>query len=331
MKKWPIPAGVVRCLTILRQAGYQAYPVGGCVRDLLLGRTPGDFDLCTSARPERVLSLFEGAIPTGIRHGTVTVPTESGPVEITAFRRESGYADGRHPDTVVFDVELTEDLARRDFTINAMALGSLGEVIDPFNGQTDLAQKCIRCVGEPDRRFAEDGLRMLRAVRFSAQLDFAISPDVLKAIRRNAFRMARVSKERIKAEMEKILLSPRPERMEALIDLGLLAHVWPVRGCPKLKMLADVPPERIARWRAFCTYAEFPIGLLPVERDLRQAILHPEREAVRRLALTGGDLVALGLRGAEIGRVQRALAAHVLAHPEDNLREKLMALIGQET
>lgn len=327
MGNWPIPAGVRGCLDTLRQAGYAAHPVGGCVRDLLLGRTPGDYDLCTSARPEQVMALFERTIPTGIQHGTVTVLTGDGPVEVTTFRREGGYADGRHPDGVAFDVGLTEDLARRDFTINAMALGPEGEVIDPFDGRDDLNAGIIRCVGEPDRRFAEDALRMLRAVRFAAQLGFAIAPETEEAIRRNAGRMARVSGERIKAELEKILLSPHPERAGKLLRWGLLSHLWPVCSCPDLSCLGDLPPQPIPRWRGFCAATGFPIECLPVERALRRGVRHPEETVLRRLALSGGELAALGLKGREIGAAQRKLALHVLEHPEDNRRDKLLELL----
>ena len=327
MGKWPIPAGVNRCLEVLRRVGQAAHPVGGCVRDLLLGRRPGDYDVCTSARPEQVMALFERAIPTGIQHGTVTVLTEDGPVEVTTFRREGGYADGRHPDAVTFDVGLTEDLARRDFTINAMALGEQGEVVDPFGGQADLRAGLIRCVGEPDRRFGEDALRMLRAVRFAAQLGFAIEPETGRAILRNAGRLSQVSGERIKAELEKTLLSPHPERAGDLIRWGLLAHLWPVTDCPDLDKLGAVPPEPIPRWRVFCEETGFPLEKLPVERALRRGVRHPEEEVLHRLALSGGELAAMGLRGREIGAAQRRLALHVLEHPEDNRREKLLELL----
>lgn len=200
--------GAADCLGLLTRMGYEAYPVGGCVRDLLLGRVPGDVDACTSALPGEVMALFPDAIPTGLKHGTVTVPTLSGPVEITTFRAETGYADGRHPDAVAFGVGLTEDLARRDFTVNAMALDRDGRVIDPFGGREDLKAGMIRCVGDPDRRFAEDALRMLRAARFAAQLGFAIEEDTAAALKRNARRAALVSGERVKAELEKILCSP---------------------------------------------------------------------------------------------------------------------------
>ena len=232
MKGWPIPAGVGGCLDTLRRTGHAAYPVGGCVRDLLLGRTPGDFDVCTDARPERVMELFPHTVPTGLRHGTVTVRTEDGPVEVTTFRREAGYADGRHPDAVDFDATLAEDLARRDFTVNAMALDENGMVIDRYGGQMDLFRNVIRCVGDPDRRFAEDALRMLRAVRFAAQLGFSIEKGTLDAIRRSARRAEKLSGERIKAELEKILLSPRPELAGELLRLGLLATWGGVQTVP---------------------------------------------------------------------------------------------------
>ena len=327
MGKWPIPAGVNRCLEVLRRVGQAAHPVGGCVRDLLLGRRPGDYDVCTSARPEQVMDLFERAIPTGIQHGTVTVLTEDGPVEVTTFRREGGYADGRHPDAVSFDVGLTEDLARRDFTINAMALGEQGEVVDPFGGQADLRAGLIRCVGEPDRRFGEDALRMLRAVRFAAQLGFAIESGTETAIRRNAGRLSQVSGERIKAELEKTLLSPHPERAGDLIRWGLLAHLWPVTDCPDLDKLGAVSPEPIPRWRVFCEETGFPLEKLPVERALRRGVRHPEEEVLHHLVLSGGELAAMGLRGREIGAAQRRLALHVLEHPEDNRRENLLELL----
>ena len=327
MKKWPIPEGVQHCLDILRKAGCAAHPVGGCVRDLLLGRTPGDYDVCTSAYPEQVMGLFEHTVPTGIQHGTVTVLTGDGPVEVTTFRRESGYADGRHPDAVTFDVGLTEDLARRDFTINAMALGPEGEVIDPFDGRDDLKAGIIRCVGEPDRRFSEDALRMLRAVCFAAQLGFAIEPETEEAIRRNAGRMARVSGERIKAELEKILLSPHPERAGELLRWGLLSHLWPVTDCPDLDRLRSVSPEPIPRWRVFCEETGFPLEKLPAERALKRGVSHPEAEMIHGLELSGGELAALGLRGREIGAAQRKLALHVLDHPEDNRRDRLLELL----
>ena len=214
-----VPPHAAACCRRLWEAGYEAYPVGGCVRDLLLGRTPPDWDVTTSALPEQVMALFPGAVPTGLRHGTVTLPTRGGPVEVTTFRTEGGYADGRHPDAVSFRATLREDLARRDFTVNAMALDRDGTVIDPFGGRADLAARLLRCVGDPALRFREDALRMFRAVRFSAQLDFALCDDLPPAIRANAGRASALSAERVHGELEAILLSPRPAKPGPLCGL----------------------------------------------------------------------------------------------------------------
>ena len=157
-----IPGPVRACCAALWEAGHAAYPVGGCVRDLLLDRAPGDWDAATSALPWEVQALFPRTVPTGLRHGTVTVLLDGMPIEVTTFRGESGYSDGRHPDRVIFGVGLEADLARRDFTVNALALGPEGGVIDRFGGLSDLDGRRVRCVGDPDRRFREDALRMLR-------------------------------------------------------------------------------------------------------------------------------------------------------------------------
>lgn len=296
------------------------------MRDLLLGREPGDVDLCTSAHPEQVMELFPRVVPTGLLHGTVTVPTPDGNVEITTFRREGGYADARHPDAVSFDVGLREDLSRRDFTVNAMALDRDGTVIDPFGGREDLERGIIRCVGEADRRFSEDALRMLRAVRFAAQLDFEIEENTAAALRRNARRAEKVSGERIKTELEKILLSPRPELAELLIEAGVLDHLWTFSRPLDLSGLARLPAAAEERWRGFCGATGFPITALPVERSLRRAVEHPEAAVIPTLALTSRDLMAMGLQGPEISAAQRRLALHVLDHPEDNTPEKLKTI-----
>lgn len=322
-----LSAGARACLHTLTKAGFAAYPVGGCVRDLLLGRVPGDVDICTSARPEEVMALFPRAVPTGIQHGTVTVPAEDGNLEITTFRREGGYADARHPDTVAFDVGLTEDLSRRDFTVNAMALTADGAVIDLFGGREDLKNKLIRCVGDPDRRFSEDALRMLRAVRFSAQLDFEIEERTRAALRRSAPLTARVSGERIKAEMEKTLLSSRPEKIGEMVENGLLDHLYSFDRGIDFTSLAALPAVRGDRWRGFCKLTGFPITALPVERHLRRAVEHPETEAIPTLALSAHDLMALGLEGPQISSAQKKLALHILDHPEDNTPDRLRELL----
>lgn len=317
----------VDCLHTLAGAGYAAYPVGGCVRDLLMGRAPGDVDVCTSARPEEVMALFPRAVPTGIQHGTVTVPTPGGNVEITTFRRDGSYADARHPDAVAFDVGLTEDLSRRDFTVNAMALTEIGTVIDPFGGQEDLKNRVIRCVGDPDKRFSEDALRMLRAVRFSARLGFAIEPATAAAMRRNAPLVARVSRERVKAEMEKTLLSDAPEKIGEMVEAGLLDHLHSVEKGIDFTPLSALPATAGDRWRGFCALTGFPITALPVERKLRREVEHPELDVIPTLALSPRDLMELGLAGPAISAAQKRLALHVLDHPGDNTPERLKELL----
>lgn len=323
--------GAMDCLERLRGAGYEAYPVGGCVRDLLLGRRPGDVDVCTSALPQAVLDLFPQAVPTGLAHGTVTVVTPTGPVEVTTFRSEGGYTDGRHPDAVAFGATLAEDLSRRDFTVNAMALDPGGEVIDPFGGQEDLRKKLLRCVGDPDRRFAEDALRMLRGVRFAAQLGFDIEANTHAAMARNGHRSALLSGERVKAELEKTLLSPRPELAGEMVRLGLLSHLYAFPADFDLSGLSQVPAEQKARWRGFCAATGFPITALPVERALRRGVEHPEAELIPALALKPRDLMALGLEGPQISAAQKRLALHVLDHPEDNRAERLKEILAGHT
>lgn len=322
-----LSAGPAECLAQLKAAGKAAYPVGGWVRDRLLGREAGDVDLCTAALPEEVMALFPAAVPTGLAHGTVTVPTVSGNVEITTFRREGGYADARHPDAVTFDVGLTEDLSRRDFTVNAMALAEDGTVVDPFGGRKDLKSGLIRCVGEAERRFSEDALRMLRALRFKAQLGFELEEETERALRANACRVEKVSRERLRAEVEKTLLSPQPQVAGEMIEMGLLDHLYAFRAGADLSGLAALPATPEERWRGFCNATGFPIAILPVERKLRRAVEYPEAAIIPTLALKPGDLMELGLTGPEISAAQKRLALHVLKKPEENMAEKLRELL----
>ncbi len=193
-------------LARLREGGYSAYLVGGCLRDLLRGVEPHDWDIATSARPEQVMALFGAcALPTGIKHGTVTVRLEGESIEVTTFRCDGPYLDGRHPSSVSFTTSIEEDLARRDFTINAMAMDDRGEIIDPFGGPKDLKAGLIRCVGDPEKRFSEDALRILRALRFSACLGFSIDPATEAAIDRQAGLLQKIAAERIREEMDRLL------------------------------------------------------------------------------------------------------------------------------
>lgn len=202
-----LPKGAASVLKRLNDAGYEAYAVGGCVRDMLRGVVPHDYDICTSARPQETERCFctERVVETGLAHGTVTVLMQGEAYEITTFRTDGQYLDGRHPQNVSFTNDLTEDLRRRDFTINAMAYHPVQGLRDPFGGQADLACRVIRCVGEPEARFCEDALRILRALRFAAELGYAIEADTARAMRNLAGRLALISRERIAAELLRAL------------------------------------------------------------------------------------------------------------------------------
>lgn len=250
----------------LEEAGFQAYLVGGCVRDQLLGRQPEDYDVCTDARPDQVQSLFPRTKATGIRHGTVTVIAGGHPVEVTTFRIEGAYRDGRRPDRVRFVGRVEEDLARRDFTINAMARDLRGRLIDPFGGKRDLEKGVIRTVGAAADRFGEDALRMVRAVRFAAQLAFSLHPDVEAAIRRMAPDLTRLSVERVTRELELIWKTPHPSRaVAALFRLGMMDHLppffrWGVTappGDPPLTAL-DAVPSPAMRWALLLCLCRVP-------------------------------------------------------------------------
>ena len=218
--------GAAELLDTLHRAGYAAYVVGGCVRDSLLGLTPHDWDLCTSALPQQGMELFgaEKCIPTGLQHGTVTVKQGGGLYEITTFRTEGTYTDGRHPDEVHFVPDVREDLARRDFTINAMAYNAKEGLVDPFGGQTDLQSGILRAVGVPHQRFTEDALRILRLYRFAARFGFSIDPPTAQAAQELCAHLDCVSVERIEEELAKLLSAPAPA---AYLDEKILGVVLP--------------------------------------------------------------------------------------------------------
>ena len=222
-----IPQKAAQILKTLNAAGYEAYVVGGCVRDSILGREPGDWDITTSALPEQVKELFRRTVDTGIQHGTVTVMMDKDGFEVTTYRVDGLYEDGRHPKEVTFTSRLEEDLKRRDFTINAMAYNDDERLVDAFGGMRDLNYHLIRCVGDPKERFSEDALRILRAVRFSAQLAFPIEPETAEAIKSLAPNLEKISAERIQAELVKLLVSDHPERIQDACELGITKVVLP--------------------------------------------------------------------------------------------------------
>lgn len=224
--KLTLDPGAAALLDTLHAAGYAAYAVGGCVRDSLLGRTAHDWDLCTSALPQQVMELFgaEQCIPTGLQHGTVTIKYGGQLYETTTFRTEGSYTDGRHPDAVQFVPDVREDLARRDFTINAMAYNEAEGLVDPFGGQKDLQNGLLRAVGEPQQRFTEDALRILRLYRFAARFGFALDAATARAARQLAPHLDCISAERIQEELAKLLTAPQPG---AYLEPAVLAVVLP--------------------------------------------------------------------------------------------------------
>lgn len=256
--KIQIPAAAQEIVEKLCGHGYEAYLVGGCVRDMLLGRAPGDWDITTSAKPEEVKAVFRRTVDTGIQHGTVTVMMGKEGYEVTTFRIDGDYTDGRHPDSVTFTPDLIEDLRRRDFTINAMAYNRTRGLVDAFGGQKDLEDGIIRCVGAAEERFAEDALRILRAIRFSAQLGFEIEEHTENAIKKIAPNLVHVSRERVQVELTKLLTSPLPGRIRQVYDTGIspwvseVFHRIPeISGSACFHIPASVPAEKSLRWAVF--------------------------------------------------------------------------------
>ena len=262
-----LPDSVTEILSRLNENGFSAYAAGGAVRDCVMGKSPSDYDIATSAKPQEVKALFKHTIDTGIKHGTVTVVENKTGYEVTTFRRDGEYTDGRHPNQVQFVNGAREDAARRDFTINAMMYSPRDGLLDYFGGQEDINRKLIRCVGDPETRFKEDALRMLRAVRFSAVLSFKIEEKTWRAIKKCAMLIKKVSAERVREEINKILLSDNPDYMRKLRECGLLAYIMPELercfGEPQrnkyhiydvgehiLHAVKYTPPDLVLRWAA---------------------------------------------------------------------------------
>lgn len=246
-----IPYRVETILKRLDQAGYEAYIVGGCVRDSILGSTPYDWDLCTSAKPQEIMELFRGErmYTAGVQHGTVGLLYEKQCFEITTFRIDGDYTDNRHPDTVCFTNQIDTDLSRRDFTINAMAYHPVKGLVDPFGGLSDCEKRLIRCVGEPEKRFSEDALRMLRALRFSGKLKFEIEEKTKSAIHEMKALIHHIAMERIKGELDKILLEDEAERI--LMDyFDVWTEIIPElsNSYNSLSLLRYTPMEAALRW-----------------------------------------------------------------------------------
>lgn len=323
--------GAALLLDALHGAGHAAYAVGGCVRDSLLGLAPHDWDLCTSARPEQVMELFgeEKCIPTGLQHGTVTVKQGGRLYETTTFRTEGAYSDGRHPDAVCFVPDVREDLARRDFTINAMAYSAEEGLIDPFGGRDDLAAHLVRAVGEPERRFEEDALRILRLYRFAARFGFAIDPATGAAARALGPHLDCVSAERIQEELLKLLAAPRPG---SYLEPAVLAVVLPelepekqperfaelCRTIDRIEPTAENVPARLAAllWPLGEAGARKALRKLKCSNALTDEVTVLEREAP---GTPGSEmqLTAKRLLGRyELPTIQRLTALCSARHPE---------------
>ena len=374
----------------LEIAGFKAFLVGGCVRDMLMEKRPQDWDICTNALPEDIMRIFPVSIGTGLKHGTVTVIIGKHRIEVTTFRTESGYTDHRHPEDVRFITDLSGDLERRDFTMNAIAVPLSGLLIDPYNGRTDIAKKLIKCVGDPEIRFKEDALRMFRALRFSAKLGFDIDDRTDKAIYASAELAAVLAPERVQTEVEKILMSQNPAVMRRVLSYHLMdAYIDRPSATTDLRRLRYLPKNKQQRWAAMCAKlekmniissteeflrslrldnstirccasgADIALNSPPTDRlewkktlaqhgidtaacaaaaidmlvpgssvrELKSILRSGDCFSLKRLAVSGDDLVSMGLSGTEIGAILKALLAHVLEFPEENNKELLMSLV----
>ena len=250
MEPTSIPPAILEVVRALQGSGHQAFLVGGCVRDMLRGKSPKDFDLATSALPAQVQKVFKRVIPTGIKHGTVTVLVDDAQVEVTTFRSEGDYLDGRRPEKVEFHTDIQVDLSRRDFTINAMALDPFtNQLVDPFGGREDLGRRVVRCVRDARERFTEDGLRCLRAVRFATVLDFTLDAQTEAAIPLTLAIFKKVAIERMRDELQKLMLAPQAERgLRLLESTGLLGAFLPEAQGADFAAVARAPVELDARF-----------------------------------------------------------------------------------
>lgn len=294
-----LPEHAARAVAALEAAGYQTWAVGGCVRDSLRGAAPHDWDLCTAARPDQMQAVFAGerVLETGLRHGTLTLLTEGGPIEITTFRTDGGYSDGRHPDGVRFVGSVEDDLARRDFTIGAMAWHPQRGLCDPYGGLDDLQEGILRAVGDPDARFAEDALRILRGIRFASRLGFAVERETAAAMRRQAARLNGIAAERVRGELTGLLCGRfvhRALRMFADLIGVVLPELTPMFGCAQrnphhlydvwehsIRAAAQVPADPVLRWAALLHDCGKPACKTVDEQGIGHFYGHP---AVSRIA-----------------------------------------------
>ena len=382
------PENVIKIAKILSENGYKAYAVGGCIRDALMGKIPADWDMTTDCPPSKMLEIFENSglrtIPTGLKHGTVTVLIENEAYECTTFRIDGSYTDSRHPDSVTFTPELSEDLRRRDFTVNAMAGDPLSsdDITDIFGGQDDIENKIIRAVGDPKKRFTEDALRILRAVRFATTLDFLIDDETKSAAKLLGSRLKDVSAERKSVELKKTLLSKNADRgISLLLDLDLAKYIHPSISSPK-RAISSLPKsfstrlaslfhgvpnlsvmklsnEITSQVKLLCDdglYAEITnssehtdvkarlmlskygelandAALLRENHEL-SAVISAERAKnpcvkISDLAVSGNDLISIGITPKSIGSIMQKLLNLVIKNPSLNEKSKLLSIVAE--
>ena len=378
------PENVVKIAEILSKNGYKGYAVGGCIRDAIMGSNPNDWDMTTDCSPERMLEIFDSenirTIPTGLKHGTVSVLLGDEIYECTTFRIDGSYTDSRHPDTVTFTSDVCEDLRRRDFTVNAMAgdpLSNFGEIVDVFGGCEDIKNRIIRAVGDPEKRFTEDALRILRAIRFATVLDFELEDETKVAAIRLGSRLSDISAERKSVELQKILLSDHADRgITLLLETDLAKYIHPDIGSPKTDLISlpkrfstrlaalfgKIPDlscmklsgETVKQTKMLCDelffnetvskYAEKEVcarymlvkygdlaedaALLRNNTALAEIILKEKANnpcvSIRDLALSGNDLLAVGIEAKQIGNIMLSLLLSVIEEPTLNEKEKLI-------
>ena len=382
------PENVSKIAKILSDNGYKAYAVGGCIRDALMGKKPADWDMTTDCPPSKMLEIFENAglrtIPTGLKHGTVTILIGKESYECTTFRIDGSYTDSRHPDSVTFTPELSEDLRRRDFTVNAMAGDPLlsNGIIDIFGGRNDIENKIIRAVGDPEKRFTEDALRILRAVRFATTLDFSVDNDTKAAAKSLGSRLKDVSAERKAVELKKILLSKNADRgISLLLELDLAKYIHPSISLPKIAISSL--PERFSTRLASLFHGVPNLSVMKLSNEITTQVkllcddelyaeiinsneqidvkarlmlskygelaedaallrengklsttISAEREKnpcvkISDLAVSGNDILNIGIKPRNIGNIMQKLLALVIKNPSLNEKGKLLSIVTE--
>ena len=342
--KIQLPEKVNTIISTLQAHGYEAYAVGGCVRDSILGRIPDDWDITTSATPLETKSLFKRTFDTGIEHGTITVLIDKEAFEVTTYRVDGKYEDSRHPSEVTFTRCLSEDLLRRDFTINAMAYNDAEGLVDIFGGMEDLKNKTIRCVGNAKERFGEDALRILRAVRFAAQLGFEIENETQEAIKILAPTLANISAERIQVELIKMLISPNPSLLRTAYELGITKvilpefdelmkttqetphHIYTV-GEHTLKAIELVRPDKVLR----LTMLFHDIAKPKMKTIDEKGVAHFKMHDVEGVSMTKAILRRLKFDNDTLGKVTKLVQFHDYRIPAEPKRvRRAMNKIGEE-